>query len=136
METKKRLSKRISDLQVDMRELRMSYKNLLDERASFSMALKRQFDSELAQYRAAVQATQTDRIKFGVLEEWIKEVFELNGLKFSDKDFVEQSEEQKLRQKIALEIELWDIDEDASDSDKIKFRVARDIFAKVARGEK
>lgn len=105
METKKKLSKRISELQVDMRELRMSYKNLLDERASFSMALKRQFDSELAQYRSAVQATQTDRIKFGVLEEWVNEVFKLNGLKFSDKDFIEKSEEQLLREKIAQEIE-------------------------------
>jgi tRNA-dihydrouridine synthase len=83
----------------------MGYKNLLDERASFSMALKRQFDSELAQYRSAAQATQTDRIKFGVLEEWIHDVFKLNNLKFSDKDFIEKSEEQMLREKIAKEIE-------------------------------
>ena len=100
----KRLHKRITELQVNLRDLHMSYKNLLDERASFSMALKRQFDSELAQYRAAVQATQTDRIKFGVLEEWIRDVFELNNLKFSDKDFIEKSEEATLREKIIGEL--------------------------------
>jgi hypothetical protein len=100
----KRLHKRITELQVDLRDLHMSYKNLLDERASFSMALKRQFDSELAQYRAAVQATQTDRIKFGVLEEWVHDVFKLNGLKFSDKDFIEKSEEAVLREKIVAEL--------------------------------
>lgn len=101
----KRLHKRINELQVDLRDLHMGYKNLLDERASFSKALKRQFDSELAQYRAAAQATQTDRIKFGVLEEWVNEIFKLNNLKFSDKDFIERSEEQLLREKIAKEIE-------------------------------
>ena len=100
----KRLHKRITELQVNLRDLHMSYKNLLDERASFSMALKRQFDSELAQYRSAVQATQTDRIKFGVLEEWIRDVFELNNLKFSDKDFIEKSEEATLREKIIAEL--------------------------------
>ena len=100
----KRLHKRITELQVNLRDLHMSYKNLLDERASFSMALKRQFDSELAQYRSAVQATQTDRIKFGVLEEWIRDVFELNNLKFSDKDFIEKSEEATLREKIIGEL--------------------------------
>ena len=101
----KKINKRITDLQVDMRDLHMSYKNLLDDRASFSMALKRRFDEELAQYRAAAQATQTDRIKFCVLEEWINEVFKLNNLKFSDKDFIQKSEEQLLRDKIAKEIE-------------------------------
>ena len=100
----KRLHKRITELQVDLRDLHMSYKNLLDERASFSMALKRKFDEELAQYRAAAQATQTDRIKFGVLEEWIRDVFELNNLKFSDKDFIEKSEEATLREKIIGEL--------------------------------
>jgi vacuolar-type H+-ATPase subunit I/STV1 len=105
METKKRLSKRISDLQVDMRELRRGYQNLLDERANTAKEIRQIFTSELAVYRSAVQATQTDRIKFGVLEEWIREVFELNGLKFSDQDFIEKSEEQMLREKIAQEIE-------------------------------
>lgn len=105
METKKTLSKRISALQVDMRELRMSYRNLLDERANTTKEIRQIFTSELATYRSAVQATQTDRIKFGVLEEWIREVFELNGLKFSDQDFIEKSEEQMLRDKIAKEIE-------------------------------
>lgn len=104
METKKRLSKRISDLQVDMRELRRGYQNLLDERANTAKEIRNIFTSELATYRAAVQATQTDRIKFGVLEEWIREVFELNGLKFSNQDFVDKSKETILREKIITEL--------------------------------
>lgn len=105
MITKKRLSKRITDLQIEMRDLHMAYRNLLNERADVSKEIRRMFTSELAQYRSAIQATQTDRIKFGVLEEWIQDVFKLNGLKFSDKDFIEKSEEQMLREKIAKEIE-------------------------------
>lgn len=101
----KRLNKRISDLQVDMRELRRGYQNLLDERANTAKEIRQIFTSELATYRSAVQATQTDRIKFGVLEEWINDVFKLNGLKFSEKDFIEKTEEQKLREKIAKEID-------------------------------
>lgn len=109
MESKKRLSKRISDLQVDMRELRRGYQNLLDERANTAKEIRNIFTSELATYRAAVQATQTDRIKFDVLEEWINDVFKLNGLKFSDKDFIEKSEEQMLREKIAKDLEDYAI---------------------------
>ena len=104
METRKRLSKRISDLQVDMRELRRGYQNLLDERANTAKEIRKIFTSELAAYRSAVQATQTDRIKFGVLEEWIREVFELNGLKFSDQDFIDKSKEAILREKIVEEL--------------------------------
>lgn len=134
----KRLHKRITELQVDLRDLHMSYKNLLDERASFSMALKRQFDSELAQYRAAAQATQTDRIKFGVLEEWIGEVFKLNNLKFSDKDFIEKSEEQMLREKIAKEIESEKCDESDDDCYGVNGEHC-DVVSKLAaivRGER
>lgn len=104
MESKKRLSKRISDLQVDMRELRRGYQNLLDDRANTAKEIRNMFTSELATYRSAVQATQTDRIKFDVLEEWIREVFELNGLKFSDQDFVEKSKEAVIREKIVNEL--------------------------------
>lgn len=96
---------RISKLEDSLRELSLRYKDLLHYREDFSNSLKRVFDSELAAYRAAAQATQTDRIKFGVLEEWISDVFKLNGLKFSDKDFIEKTEEQKLREKIAKEID-------------------------------
>jgi hypothetical protein len=132
----KRLNKRISDLQVEMRELRRGYQNLLDERANTAKEIRQIFTSELATYRSAVQATQTDRIKFGVLEEWINDVFKLNGLKFSEKDFIEKSEEQKLREKIAQDIEQWDVEPETSDSDRIKFQMVRDTFANVARGIK
>lgn len=104
MITKKALSKRIDDLQKDMRELRMSYRNLLDERANATKEIRQIFTSELAQYRSAVQATQTDRIKFGVLEEWINDVFKLNGLKFSEQDFIDKSKESVLREKIVNEL--------------------------------
>lgn len=104
MITKKALSKRIDDLQKDMRELRMSYRNLLDERANATKEIRQIFTSELAQYRSAVQATQTDRIKFGVLEEWINDVFKLNGLKFSEQDFIDKSKESLLREKIVNEL--------------------------------
>lgn len=97
--------KRIDLLEEKLYNLNRSYKDLLDYRNDFSNTLKRTFDAELASYRAAIQGTQTDRIKFGVLEEWINDVFKLNGLKFSDKDFIEKSEEQMLREKIAKEIE-------------------------------
>lgn len=100
----KRLDKRITELQLEMRNLDRSYRLLVDERARTSKDIRDRFTSELAQYRSAVQATQTDRIKFGVLEEWIREVFELNNLKFSDKDFVEKSEEAALREKIIGEL--------------------------------
>jgi hypothetical protein len=132
----KRLHKRITELQVDLRDLHMSYKNILDDRASFSMALKRQFDSELAQYRAAAQATQTDRIKFEVLEEWINDVFKLNNLKFSDKDFIEKSEERLLREKIAKEIEAWEIVEDSTNMNPEVFKFLKKTLADVARGDK
>lgn len=132
----KRLHKRITDLQVELRDLHRSYKNLLDDRASFTMALKRQFDSELAQYRSAVQATQTDRIKFDVLEEWINDVFKLNNLKFSDKDFIEKSEERLLREKIAKEIEAWEIVEDSTNTNPEVFKFLKKHLADVARGEK
>ena len=132
----KRLHKRITELQVDLRDLHMSYKNILDDRASFSMALKRQFDSELAQYRAAAQATQTDRIKFEVLEEWINDVFKLNNLKFSDKDFIEKSEERLLREKIAKEIEAWERVEDSTNMNPEVFKFLKKTLADVARGDK
>lgn len=98
------LNKRISDLQVEMRELRRGYQNLLDERANTAKEIKQIFTSELATYRSAVQATQTDRIKFGVLEEWINDVFKLNGLKFSEQDFIDKSQESILREKIVNEL--------------------------------
>jgi hypothetical protein len=132
----KRLHKRITELQVELRDLHMSYKNILDDRASFTMALKRRFDEELAQYRSAVQATQTDRIKFDVLEEWINEVFKLNNLKFSDKDFIERSEEQLLREKIAKEIEAWEIVEDSTNMNPEVFKFLKKTLADVARGDK
>ena len=136
MISKKKLNEKITNLQVDLRDLTMAYKNLLDERASFSKSLKRQFDSELAQYRAAAQATQTDHIKFGVLEEWISEVFKLNNLKFSDKDFIEKSEEQLLREKIAKEIEAWEVVEDSTNMNPEVFKFLKKTLADVARGGK
>jgi len=132
----KRLNKRISDLQVDMRELRRGYQNLLDERANTAKEIRQIFTSELATYRSAVQATQTDRIKFGVLEEWINEVFKLNNLKFSDKDFIERSEEQLLREKIAKEIEAWEIVEDSTNMNPEVFKFLKKTLADVARGDK
>jgi hypothetical protein len=132
----KRLNKRISDLQVDMRELRRGYQNLLDERANTAKEIRQIFTSELATYRSAVQATQTDRIKFGVLEEWINEVFKLNNLKFSDKDFIERSEEQLLREKIAKEIEAWEIVEDSTNTNPEVFKFIKKHLADVARGDK
>ena len=132
----KRLNKRISDLQVDMRELRRGYQNLLDERANTAKEIRQIFTSELATYRSAVQATQTDRIKFGVLEEWINEVFKLNNLKFSDKDFIERSEEQLLRDRIAREIEAWEIVEDSTNMNPEVFKFLKKTLADVARGDK
>lgn len=136
MITKKTLNKKITDLQVELRDIHRSYKNLLDDRASFTMALKRQFDSELAQYRSAVQATQTDRIKFEVLEEWINDVFKLNNLKFSDRDFIEKSEEQLLRDRIAREIELWEVVEDSTNINPEVFKFLKKQFASVVRGDR
>ena len=100
----KRLDKRITELQLQMRDIDRSYRILLDERARTLKEIRDRFDSELAQYRSTAQATQTDRIKFGVLEEWMRDVFELNNLKFSDKDFIEKSEEDALREKIIGEL--------------------------------
>jgi hypothetical protein len=100
----KRLDKRITELQLEMRNLDRSYRILVDERARTFKEIRDRFNSELAQYRSSVQATQTDRIKFGVLEEWIGEVFKLNNLKFSEKDFIEKSEEAALREKIVDEL--------------------------------
>jgi hypothetical protein len=109
MINKKRLSKRIDAVQVDIRDLRRGYTTLLDERSSISREMRHAFDRELAQYKSAMQDTQTDRIKFEVLEEWIREVFALNKLKFSDKDFVDAVKkdivEQEIREQIALELE-------------------------------
>ena len=101
--------KRIEDLEAKVHEIKQRYDALyLDHirvQAEIDSSIRRTFNDELAKYRAAVQGTQTDRIKFGVLEEWISDVFKLNGLKFSDQDFIEKSEEQMLREKIAQEIE-------------------------------
>ncbi len=109
MISKKRLSKRIDAVQVDIRDLRRGYTTLLDERSSISREMRHAFDRELAQYKSAMQGAQTDRIKFEVLEEWIREVFALNNLKFSDKDFVDAVKkdivEQEIREQIALELE-------------------------------
>ena len=104
MITKKKLSKRITDLQVELRDLHGAYRNLLDERASLTKDIRQRFTDELARFRTIAEKSQTDSIKFGVLEEWIKEVFELNNLKFSDKDFIEKSKEQLLREKIVSEL--------------------------------
>jgi hypothetical protein len=136
MITKKTLSKRITELQVELRDLDRAYKVLLDERARNSKEIRDRFTSELAQYRSAVQATQTDRIKFGVLEEWISEVFKLNNLKFSDKDFIQKSEEQLLRDKIAKEIEAWEVVEDSTNMNPEVFKFLKETFASVVRGEK
>lgn len=109
MISKKRLSKRIDSVQVDIRGLFNSYKDILQERVSIRKEIHEILDRELAQYRAAVQGTQTDKIKFDVLEEWIYEVFKLNNLKFRESDFVERTEKDKLeteiREKIAKQIE-------------------------------
>jgi len=136
MITKKTLSKRITELQIELRDLDRSYRVLLDERARNSKEIRDRFTSELAQYRSAVQATQTDRIKFGVLEEWIGEVFKLNNLKFSDKDFIQKSEEQLLRDKIAKEIEAWEVVEDSTNMHPEVFKFLKKQFADVVRGDK
>ena len=104
MLSKKELNKRIDDLQDELRTLHRGYQILLDERARTYKEIRDRFNSELANYRSAVQATQTDRIKFGVLEEWINDVFKLNGLKFSEQDFIEKSKEVVLREKIVNEL--------------------------------
>lgn len=101
----KRLHKRITDLQVELSELRNVYDILLNDRTRYGADIRQRFTDELARFKAATERSQTDFIKFGVLEEWIKEVFELNNLKFSQQDFVEKSQEQKLREQIAQEIE-------------------------------
>lgn len=129
MITKKKLSKRITDLQVELRDLHRAYGTLLDERANLTRDIRQRFTDELVRFRAAVEKSQTDSIKFGVLEEWIKEVFELNNLKFSDKDFVEKTQEQKLREQIAQEIEDAII-EVAGDSASTMQQAAR-----IARGK-
>ena len=123
----KRLDKRITELQLEMRNLDRSYRILLDERARTFKEIRDRFDSELAQYRSSVQATQTDRIKFGVLEEWIREVFELNNLKFSEKDFIEKSEESALREKIIGELNA------SVKSDGVNTEELADILVKVIR---
>jgi len=119
MISKKRLSKRIDSVEVDMRHLSNSYR---DDRTSIRQEIQQTLDRELAQYRAAVQGTQTDKIKFDVLEEWIYEVFKLNNLKFRESDFIERSEKDKLeteiREKIAKQIEEFTFEKnvDASTS--------------------
>ena len=100
----KRLNERITEVQLKQRELHQAYTVLLDERSSLSREIHRTLTNELASFRAATERAQTDSIKFGVLEEWIREVFELNNLKFSDKDFIEKSEEAALREKIVGEL--------------------------------
>lgn len=100
---------RLEIIERELSDLKRSYKDLLDGRIDFSNDLKRTFDKELSIYRSAVQGTQTDRIKFDVLEEWINEVFKLNNLKFNQSDFIERSErdriETEVREQIAKQIE-------------------------------
>ena len=132
----KRLNKRITDLQIEMRELERGYKLLLDSRASVRKEMHQAFTDEVAVYRAAIQGTQTDRIKFGVLEEWIAEVFKLNNLKFSDKDFIQKSEEQLLRDKIAKDIEAWEIVDDSTNMHPEVFKFLKKQFADVVRGDR
>lgn len=105
MITNKKLNKRIDNLQDELLDLRRVYGILLEERKTLTRDIRLTLTDEVARYRASVEKVQTDGIKFGVLEEWIKEVFELNNIKFSDQDFVEKSQEQKLREQIAQEIE-------------------------------
>jgi len=104
-----RSKKRLEIVERELRDLKRSYKDLLDGRIDFKNDLRSTLDRELAQYRSAVQGTQTDRIKFDVLEEWINEVFKLNNLKFSQSDFIERSErdriETEVREQIAKQIE-------------------------------
>jgi uncharacterized membrane protein YvbJ len=104
-----RNKKRLEIVESELRDLYRSYKDLLDGRIHFQDELRSTFNRELAQYRSAVQGTQTDRIKFNVLEEWINEVFKLNNLKFNQSDFIERSErdriETEVREQIAKQIE-------------------------------
>jgi hypothetical protein len=115
-----RNKKRLEIVECELRDLKRGYKDLLDARIDFRNDLNSTLDRELAQYRSAVQGTQTDRIKFDVLEEWINEVFKLNNLKFSQSDFIERSErdriETEVREQIAKQIEgfIFENDEDAS----------------------
>lgn len=100
--------KRIEDLEARVHNIKQRYDALyLDHirvQAEIDSNIRRTFNDELAKYRAAVQGTQTDRIKFGVLEEWINDVFKLNGLKFSEQDFIDKSQESILREKIVNEL--------------------------------
>lgn len=124
----KKLNKRIDDLQDELLDLRRIYGILLEERKTLARDIRLTLTDEVARYRASAEKVQTDGIKFGVLEEWIKEVFELNNIKFSDQDFVEKSQEQKLREQIAQEIEDAII-EVAGDSSATIAQAAR-----IARG--
>lgn len=100
---------RITRLENDVQVLRRTLEYYKDTKTSLQSEIRDSFNRELAQYRAAVQGTITDKIKFDVLEEWINEVFKLNNLKFSEKDFIQHNErtavEAEIREQIAKEIE-------------------------------
>lgn len=123
----KRLNERITEVQLEQRRLHRAYTVLLDERSSLSREIHRTLTTELASFRAAAERAQTDTIKFGVLEEWIKDVFELNNLKFSDKDFIEKSEEATLREKIIGELNA------SVKSSGVNTEELADILVKVIR---
>lgn len=100
---------RITRLENDVQVLRRTLEYYKDTKTSLESEIRNSFNRELAQYRAAVQGTITDKIKFDVLEEWINDVFKLNNLKFTQQDFVQHNErsavEAEIREKIAKEIE-------------------------------
>lgn len=100
---------RIKRLEDDVQTLRRHLEYYKNTKSDLESEIRRTLDKELATYRSRAEASVTDRIKFDVLEEWINDVFKLNGLKFTDSDFIKHNErsiiETEIREKIAKEIE-------------------------------
>jgi hypothetical protein len=100
---------RIKRLEDDVKILRRNLEYYKDTKSDLQSEIRDSLNKELAVYRSRAEASVTDRIKFDVLEEWINEVFKLNGLKFTDSDFIKHNErgiiEAEIREQIAKEIE-------------------------------
>lgn len=100
---------RIKRLETDVQVLRRHLEYYKDTKSDLQSEIRDTLNRELATYRSRAEASVTDRIKFDVLEEWINDVFKLNGLKFTDSDFIKHNErsiiETEIREQIAKEIE-------------------------------
>ena len=134
--------KRIAKLERELFEIKAKSDgttlSLIKLQTHIESDIRNRFDKELAQYRAAVQGTITDRIKFDVLEEWLNDVFKLNGLKFTDSDFIKRDEramlESEIREKIAREIEEFKIAQNLSTNNYIEaFPILQETLAKLVR---